>query len=252
MFPRGTLAAAKEASSAGPRGILTATFDGPRGILAATFDGPHGIIAVAEEAPAAAEEVCFAGQGLLRKPFSLANMVSSRQLRKLIALVVPVGWRLLLPKTIERYLKQTKNVNTNNVSAAQNMPEWKDESAGMVKKIEHLQDYKRKITGENLGSCSAEELHEIEGQLELSLRNVRERKNQLFTEQITLLKEKEKMLMEENSSLVEKIQQHQPKPSETVTFENDDENTEVETELYIGRPGTGRSTQHCTIIRKEN
>ncbi|KAG6486963.1 hypothetical protein ZIOFF_055544 [Zingiber officinale] len=54
--------------------------------------------------------------------------------------------------------------------------QWKCEAADMSKKIEHIEAQKRKILGENLGSCSAEELNELEVQLEKSLRSVKEKR----------------------------------------------------------------------------
>ncbi|KAH1162318.1 hypothetical protein GYH30_000993 [Glycine max] len=61
----------------------------------------------------------------------------------------------------------------------------------------------RKFLGEGLGACSIEELQWIEQQLERSLSNVRARKIQVFKEQIEQLKEKEKVLLDENAKLTE-------------------------------------------------
>uniref|UniRef100_A0A1D1XEC6 MADS-box protein SOC1 n=1 Tax=Anthurium amnicola TaxID=1678845 RepID=A0A1D1XEC6_9ARAE len=202
---------------------------------------------------AASRQVTFSKRrnGLLKKAFELSVLCDAE-----VALIVfsPRG-KLYefssnsMPKTIDRYLRHMNNTNTNSAPTDQSMQPWNSEATNMMKKIEVLQDYKRKLLGESLGSCSTGELHEIECQLERSLQNVREKKNQLFKEQITSLKEKERMLMEENLSLREQAQQHQPKPSETVTYDNDSGNTEVETELFIGRPGTGRSP--CTTQGRE-
>ncbi|KAL1070244.1 hypothetical protein V6Z11_D11G009300 [Gossypium hirsutum] len=47
-----------------------------------------------------------------------------------------------------------------------------------------------RMLGQNLGSCSIDELQEVENQLERSLRNIRARKGYLFKEQILQLKAK--------------------------------------------------------------
>ncbi|GLU21022.1 hypothetical protein SLE2022_371880 [Rubroshorea leprosula] len=78
------------------------------------------------------------------------------------------------------------------------------ETENMVKEIEYLEVSKRKLLGHGLGSCSLEELQEIDSQLEQSLENIRARKVQLYKEQIQQLKAKEKMLLEENAKLYEK------------------------------------------------
>ncbi|XP_028241919.1 MADS-box transcription factor 29-like [Glycine soja] len=79
----------------------------------------------------------------------------------------------------------------------------KQEAANMMKKIGLLKAAKRKFLGEGLGACSIEELQWIEQQLERSLSNVRARKIQVFKEQIEQLKEKEKVLLDENAKLTE-------------------------------------------------
>ncbi|RZB58115.1 MADS-box protein SOC1 [Glycine soja] len=79
----------------------------------------------------------------------------------------------------------------------------KQEAANMMKKIGLLEAAKRKFLGEGLGACSIEELQWIQQQLERSLSNVRARKIQVFKEQIEQLKEKEKVLLDENAKLTE-------------------------------------------------
>nr|XP_010934004.1 MADS-box transcription factor 50-like isoform X2 [Elaeis guineensis] len=152
------------------------------------------------------------------------------------------GTLFSMEKTIDRYRRHAKSgINNNEVTQ-----QWKFEAASMSRKIESLEVSKRKLLGENLESCSAEELHEIEGKIEQSLCHVRGKKNQLLEEQIATLKEQEQTLMEENALLREKCKlQSQLRPAaapeETVPCSQDGENMEVETELYIGWPGRGRT-----------
>ncbi|ONK58998.1 uncharacterized protein A4U43_C08F1920 [Asparagus officinalis] len=128
-----------------------------------------------------------------------------------------------------------------------NLQELKHEAVNIVKKIELVEDHKRKLLGENLDSCSFEELLELEGQLEKSLSNIRGRKTQLLSGQIARLQEKEKVLMQENASLREKCKvqtrqlQLDSSPSEVVHSDSTSTDMEVETELIIGRPGTRRT-----------
>ncbi|KAF2311117.1 hypothetical protein GH714_019588 [Hevea brasiliensis] len=100
----------------------------------------------------------------------------------------------------------------------------------------------RKLLGECLGSCTIEELQQIEQQLERSVSNVRARKNQVFKEQIERLKEKEKLLADENARLCEKcgVQPWQSLKvvGETRLCEESSPVSDVETELFIGPPET--------------
>ncbi|KAJ6710041.1 hypothetical protein OIU74_011033, partial [Salix koriyanagi] len=81
-----------------------------------------------------------------------------------------------------------KESNTNKQANGQNMEQLKDEAAGMIKTIEILEVSKRKLLGECLGSCTIEDLQQIEQQLERSVSTIRASK-----EQIEHLKQKEKL-----------------------------------------------------------
>ncbi|KAK1261810.1 Agamous-like MADS-box protein AGL19 [Acorus gramineus] len=105
----------------------------------------------------------------------------------------------------------------------------------MMKRIELLEASKRKLLGESISSCSAMELHEIEDQLELSLSTIRERKMNLFREQIEKLKEKAQQLQEQQLH-----QQRREIDLREVPFE---QQTDVETELFIGRPESAGRTR---------
>ncbi|BBG97453.1 AGAMOUS-like 20 [Prunus dulcis] len=145
--------------------------------------------------------------------------------------------------TIERYQKHTKDNHTNNksVSTDQNMQHLKQESSSMMKQIELLEVSKRKLLGEGLGSCTIEELQELEQQLERSVSNVRARKTQVFKEQIEQLREKGKALAAENERLIEKCGRIQPRQAsneqrENLAYTESSPSSDVETELFIGLP----------------
>ncbi|KAG1359343.1 MADS-box protein SOC1 [Cocos nucifera] len=200
--------------------------------------------------------------GLLKKAFELSVLCDAE-----VALIVfsPKG-KLYefsssssIQKTVDRFLMHTKDVNINIRATEQNMQQWKAEAESMIKKIEHLEASKRKLLGEGLGSCSLEELHGLEMQLEQSLIKIKERKYRMLMEQIAQLKEKERILLEENSSLRGKerilfkrnsslhgkCKTEPPVQLITLASSNDDacQNMEIETELIIGRPGTSEARQ---------
>ncbi|KAL7233434.1 hypothetical protein ACSBR1_017121 [Camellia fascicularis] len=181
--------------------------------------------------------------GLLKKAFELSVLCDAE-----VALIVfsPRG-KLYefasssMQETVQRYQRHTKDVQSNNALLLEhNMQHLKDEAADMSKKIELLEAAKRKLLGECLGSCTIEELQQIEQQLERSVSTVRARKMQVFQEHIAQLKEKEKILAAENALLCEKYGldplQESNEDMEIVACTKTTEILEVETELFIGPP----------------
>ncbi|CAN4125744.1 unnamed protein product [Withania somnifera] len=116
------------------------------------------------------------------------------------------------------------------------------EAASLMKKIELFEISKRKFLGEGLQSCTLQEVHQIEKQLEQSVSTIRARKIQVFKEQIECLKEKKKILAAENAKLREKfsgLQQIQTPNGENegeAICTDGSEKSDVETELFIGPP----------------
>ncbi|XP_022737109.1 MADS-box protein AGL42 isoform X2 [Durio zibethinus] len=96
-----------------------------------------------------------------------------------------------MQKAIERYSKYIKEVQNDKPEMERYTQQLRLEAANMVRKIELLEVSQRKLLGQGLGLCSVDELHEVESQLERSLRNIRARK--------------ERFLQEENAKLSEKV-----------------------------------------------
>ncbi|KAE8780605.1 hypothetical protein D1007_46242 [Hordeum vulgare] len=192
--------------------------------------------------------------GLLKKAFELSVLCDAE-----VGLVVfsPRG-RLYefasadsLQKSIDRYKAYTKDdVNNKTVQPDLQVKILIYELPGSLRPESSITIIK--ILGENLGGCSAEELHFLEGRIEKSLRIIRGKKTQLLEQQIANLKEKERKLLKDNEDLRGKQRNLEPplllpplncvallqpcgEPApeqETVPSEED-----VETELYIGLPG---------------
>ncbi|KAL0721210.1 hypothetical protein Bca4012_035809 [Brassica carinata] len=119
----------------------------------------------------------------------------------------------------------------------------KQEASHLITKIELLEFQKRKLLGQELASCSLEELQEIDSQLQISLGKVRARKAQLFREQLERLKAKEKQLLEENVQLHQKTVMDSWRGSidQQENFRVVDLNLEVQTDLFIGLPAERHS-----------
>nr|AGN29205.1 SOC1 [Cardamine flexuosa] len=188
--------------------------------------------------------------GLLKKAFELSVLCDAE-----VSLIIfsPKG-KLYefassnMQDTIDRYLRHTKDRVSSKPVSEENMQHLKYEAANMMKKIEQLEASKRKLLGEGIGTCSIEELQQIEQQLEKSVKCIRARKTQVFKEQIEQLKQKEKALAAENEKLSEKWGSHETEAWSNKNQESgrDDEesspSSEVETQLqlFIGLPCSSR------------
>ncbi|XP_031285340.1 MADS-box protein SOC1 isoform X2 [Pistacia vera] len=122
--------------------------------------------------------------GLLKKAFELSVLCDAE-----VALIIfsPRG-KLYefasssMQETIGRYLRHTRDSRASKQPTEETMQQMKSEAANMLKKIEQLEVLKRKLLGEGLGSCSIEELQQIEQQLEKSVSNIRARKVHLINQ----------------------------------------------------------------------
>ncbi|XP_038877327.1 MADS-box protein SOC1 isoform X1 [Benincasa hispida] len=120
-----------------------------------------------------------------------------------------------------------------------------EEAASLMKNIEQLEVAKRKMLGEDLGSCSIDELQQLEHQLEKSVCKIRARKIEVFEEQIKQLRQKEKILQDENAKLLQKwesegdggVNNEGERGEKMLNYaESSSPSSEVETELFIGPP----------------
>ncbi|XP_042055661.1 agamous-like MADS-box protein AGL19 isoform X2 [Salvia splendens] len=134
-------------------------------------------------------------------------------------------------KTIERYMANAAISSGSNMEENLKLRTDDQSSDDLLKKMEFLEEYKRRLLGEGLDSCSTEELDQLEQQLEHSLRRIRATKYQtkLLNEQIDQLKEQGKKLTRENAELRKKSEMLYltAAPPLPVT---------VETALFIGPP----------------
>ncbi|XP_041002759.1 MADS-box protein AGL42-like [Juglans microcarpa x Juglans regia] len=178
-------------------------------------------------------------RGLLKKAFELSILCEA----EIAVIVFSQKGRLYefsssdMQKLTERYLNHAKGGEFNTIAVDQYMQQLMRESVSMAKKIELLDVSQRKLLGHGLSLCTCEELEEIESQLERSLCRIRERKAQLLMDQIKHLKEKERLLLEDNASLRKKLPVAQEKEIVlNCSQSSQDSDIDVETELFLGLP----------------
>ncbi|CAN6723323.1 unnamed protein product [Malus baccata var. baccata] len=197
---------------------------------------------------AASRQVTFSKRrnGLLKKAFELSVLCDAE-----VALVIFSARGKLyefsstsIRSTIDRYQMRVKDQGQLTTKAFQeDMEHERNDTQTLAKKIESIEASKRKLLGNDLESCSMEELHQTENQLERSLKKIRAKKNQLLREQIDKLKEEEKNLLEQNAKLREMCGMQQLGPwrkskhgDDREVFQPQTPNVDVETDLFIGPP----------------
>lgn len=180
--------------------------------------------------------------GLLKKAFELSVLCDAE-----LALIVFSSTGKLyefsscseINKTIERYLtSDSKPISIgSNTCMEENVKIMTNESTSELhKKIQFLEESKRRLLGESLDSCSRDELEQVEQQLERSLRSIKARKDTLLNEQIDQLKEQEKKLMRANTELRKKRDMLSPQRSILPAVQPQSLPMDVETALFIGQP----------------
>ncbi|GAA0155465.1 MADS box transcription factor [Lithospermum erythrorhizon] len=83
------------------------------------------------------------------------------------------------------------------------------EYAKLKARMEVLQKNHKHYMGEEIDALSLKELQNLEHQIEVALKNIRSRKNQLMQESISQLQKKDKALREQNNELAKMIKENE-------------------------------------------
>ncbi|KAL8064319.1 hypothetical protein ABFX02_01G082100 [Erythranthe guttata] len=156
---------------------------------------------------AASRQVTFSKRrnGLSKKAYELSVLCDAE-----VALFVfsPSGKHYeystssVMDNTIERYAITYDKAEEIGKKTKEEIIQSENKSASLHKKIGLLEETKRRLSGESLGSCSKDELEKIEQEIKRSLATVKARKNKLIQEKINQLKLQEKNLTNENAELI--------------------------------------------------
>ncbi|KAJ4873093.1 Agamous-like MADS-box protein AGL16 [Raphanus sativus] len=109
-----------------------------------------------------------------------------------------------MKSVIERY-NEVKGETNSEINSATEIKFWQTEAAILKRQLHNLQEDHRQMMGEELSGLSVEDLKKLENQLELSLRDVRMKKDQLLQEEIHELNRKGILVHQENMDLHKKV-----------------------------------------------
>ncbi|KFK34858.1 hypothetical protein AALP_AA5G202200 [Arabis alpina] len=109
-----------------------------------------------------------------------------------------------MKSAIERFNKTKMEQQQQLLNPA---AEVKREATTLRQELHSLQENHRQLTGEHLNGLSVKDLHNLESQLEMSLRGIRMKKEQILTNEIKELTRKRNLIHQENLELSRKVQQ---------------------------------------------
>ncbi|KAG2578889.1 hypothetical protein PVAP13_6NG144600 [Panicum virgatum] len=91
------------------------------------------------------------------------------------------------------------------MSASAEAKLWQREAGSLRQQLHNLQEHQRQLLGQQLSGLDVKDLQNLENKLEMSLRNIRMKKDQLVTDRIQELNRKGSLMHQENIELYNKV-----------------------------------------------
>ncbi|KAK3121768.1 hypothetical protein QOZ80_8BG0660690 [Eleusine coracana subsp. coracana] len=146
-----------------------------------------------------------------------------------------------MKSVIERY-NEAKEDHHPAISASAEAKLWQREAGSLRQQLHNLQEHHRQLLGQQLSGMDVKDLQNLENKLEMGLRNIRLKKDQLMIDQIQELNRKGSHIHQENIELYNKVSLiHQ-------------ENIELQKKVYgqsVNENPTGTTVRY-SILNPEN
>lgn len=119
-----------------------------------------------------------------------------------------------MERILERYERYSYSERQHGTTNVETQGSWSLEHAKLKARIEVLQRNQRHYMGEDLENLSLRELQNLEHQLDVALKHIRSKKNQLMFESISELQKKDKALQEQNNVLAKQVKEKEKAEAE--------------------------------------
>ncbi|XP_028797903.1 MADS-box transcription factor 23-like isoform X1 [Neltuma alba] len=111
-----------------------------------------------------------------------------------------------LKSIIERYTKQIEEHHHPLMNTDSEAKFWQREATILKHELQHLQELHRQLMGEQLSGLGINEVKNLENQLEMSLKRVQIKRDQILTDEIKELQQKGNHISQENVELYQRTQ----------------------------------------------
>ncbi|XP_020271200.1 MADS-box transcription factor 23-like isoform X2 [Asparagus officinalis] len=145
-----------------------------------------------------------------------------------------------MKSVIDRYNKTKDDQQQLEANSNSEVKFWQREAASLRQQLQSLQEHHRQLMGQDLSGLSVKDLQNLENQLELSLRGIRMKKDQIMMDEIQELNRKGNFIHQENMELYKKMNLIR------------EENMELHKKAYEQRGSNGRVTSGSHVSNDDS